>query len=162
MIAMIKSENDTVYEDNIIIRNEPAIICDLDGTLALKHEDRTWYDASTCDKDIINMPVLEICSAFAKTHHIVFCSGRENKYREQTLIFLKKCFHDFIEGHDFSLFMRETQDNRKDSIVKHEIYMNSIKDRYDVLFVLDDRTQVVQMWRNSIGLTCLQVAEGNF
>ncbi len=162
MIAMIKSENDTVYEDNIIIRNEPAIICDLDGTLALKHEDRTWYDASTCNKDIINMPVLEICSAFAKTHHIVFCSGRENKYREQTLIFLKKCFHDFIEGHDFSLFMRETQDNRKDSIVKHEIYMNSIKDRYDVLFVLDDRTQVVQMWRNSIGLTCLQVAEGNF
>jgi hypothetical protein len=162
MIAMMKSENDTVYEDNIIIRNEPAIICDLDGTLALKHENRTWYDASTCDRDIINMPILEICSAFAKTHHIVFCSGRENRFREQTLMFLKKCFHDFIEGHDFSLFMRETQDNRKDSIVKYEIYMNSIKDMYDILFVLDDRTQVVQMWRNSIGLTCLQVAEGNF
>ena len=162
MIAIMKSENDKVYEDNVIIRNEPAIICDLDGTLALKHEDRTWYDASTCDKDIINMPILEVCSAFARTHHIIFCSGRENRFREQTLVFLKKCFHDFVEGHDFSLFMRETQDNRKDSIVKHEIYMTCIKDMYDVLFVLDDRTQVVQMWRNSIGLTCLQVADGNF
>jgi len=151
-----------IAENDIIIRNEPAIICDLDGTLALKHEGRTWYDASTCDRDIINMPILEICSAFGKTHHIVFCSGRENKYREQTLVFLKKCFHNFIEGHDFSLFMRESEDYRKDSIVKHEIYHTCIEGKWDILFVLDDRTQVVDMWRNSVGLTCLQVAEGNF
>ena len=36
-----------------------------------------------------------------------------------------------------------------------------IKDKYRVLFVLDDRNQVVDMWRD-IGLTCLQVADGNF
>jgi len=36
---------------------EPAIICDLDGTLALKHSGRTWYDASTCDADIPNEPI---------------------------------------------------------------------------------------------------------
>ena len=140
----------------------PAIICDLDGTLALKHKDRTWYDASTCDKDDINMPVLEILSALHSTHHIIFCSGRENKDREPTLAFIKKCLPSLIENHDFSLFMRETKDSRKDSIVKHEIYDVCIKDRYEILFVIDDRTQVVRMWRDALGLTCFQVAEGNF
>ena len=31
----------------------------------------------------------------------------------------------------------------------------------EILFVLDDRSQVVKMWRE-LGLTCLQVADGNF
>ena len=31
----------------------------------------------------------------------------------------------------------------------------------NVLFILDDRNGVVEMWR-SLGLKCLQVAEGNF
>ena len=36
-----------------------------------------------------------------------------------------------------------------------------IKDKYQVDYVLDDRNQVVEMWR-SLGLTCLQVADGDF
>jgi hypothetical protein len=28
--------------------------------------------------------------------------------------------------------------------------------------VVDDRTQVVRMWRDELGLTCLQVADGDF
>ena len=140
----------------------PAIICDLDGTLALKHKDRTWFDASTCDKDDINYPIQDIVKRMAATHLIIFCSGRENKYREPTLEFIKKCFPDFIEKHSFYLYMRETNDFRKDSIVKHEIYQLCIKGKYDIHFVLDDRQQVVDMWRNALGLTTLQVAEGKF
>ena len=59
------------------------------------------------------------------------------------------------------LYMRLPNDLRKDSIVKQEIYEMCIKDKYNVLFVLDDRDQVVNMWREQ-GLKCLQVAEGNF
>ncbi len=59
------------------------------------------------------------------------------------------------------LYMRFTNDSRIDSIVKQEIYEMCIKDKYNVLFVLDDRDQVVNMWREQ-GLKCLQVAEGNF
>ncbi len=33
--------------------------------------------------------------------------------------------------------------------------------RYTIKFVLDDRNQVVEFWR-SLGLTVLQVAEGDF
>jgi predicted kinase len=46
---------------NRVIKNEKlpkAIICDLDGTLAL-HNGRNPYDASTCDEDLVNMPVAD-------------------------------------------------------------------------------------------------------
>jgi hypothetical protein len=59
------------------------------------------------------------------------------------------------------LFMRKQHDNRADWIVKKELFVDEISNIYDVKFVLDDRQQVVDMWR-SLGLTCFQVAEGNF
>lgn len=140
----------------------PAVICDLDGTLALKHNDRTWYDASTCDRDVINTPIKTLIDLMWDSHHIIFCSAREEKFREPTMTFLDKCFNGKLDNHDFDLFMRQTNDYRKDSIVKHEIYLNQIKPNWNVNFVLDDRRQVVDMWRNALGLTTLQVAEGNF
>ena len=40
--------------------------------------------------------------------------------------------------------------------------MKEIMEEYDVLCVFDDRNQVVDMWRNGLGLQCFQVADGNF
>lgn len=57
--------------------------------------------------------------------------------------------------------MRPEGDKRKDSIVKAELFDKHIKDNYAVDFVLDDRNQVVKMWRD-MGLKCLQVAPGEF
>ena len=57
--------------------------------------------------------------------------------------------------------MRRTKDFRKDAIVKTELFDAHIRGRYEVLFVLDDRNQVVEMWR-VMGLPCLQVAAGDF
>jgi hypothetical protein len=57
--------------------------------------------------------------------------------------------------------MRKEGDVRKDAIVKGEIYEKNINGKYNVLFVLDDRNQMVEMWRG-LGLTCLQVADGDF
>lgn len=59
------------------------------------------------------------------------------------------------------LHMRKTGDMRKDAIVKREIFDGEIKDYFFIEFVLDDRNQVVEMWRD-LGLTCFQVADGNF
>ena len=61
----------------------------------------------------------------------------------------------------YELYMRKQGDNREDSIVKEEMYLNEIKPKYNVDLVIDDRDQVVKMWRK-IGLTCWQVANGNF
>jgi hypothetical protein len=61
----------------------------------------------------------------------------------------------------YELFMRKTSDSRKDTIIKKEIFFDNINGLYNVRFVLDDRNSVVANWR-SMGLTCLQVAEGDF
>ncbi|MEO8240112.1 MAG: AAA family ATPase [Flavobacterium sp.] len=134
-----------------------AIICDLDGTLALMNG-RNPFDASTCDQDLINNPVASVLKNYKKLgYKILLVSGREDRYKEPTLRFLEQ--HE-IEYDD--LIMRKTKDSRKDSIIKTEIYNESIKDKYFVEFVLDDRNQVVDTWRNDLKLPCFQVYYGDF
>ena len=45
------------------------------------------------------------------------------------------------------LYMRKTDDVRRDSIIKEELYNEHIKDKYNVNMVFDDRPQVIRMWR---------------
>ncbi len=61
---------------------------------------------------------------------------------------------------EYKLYMRAEGDKRNDTIVKYEILQELVKGYY-IQYVLDDRSRVCQMWRES-GLRCLQVAEGNF
>jgi hypothetical protein len=60
------------------------------------------------------------------------------------------------------IFMRPEGNNEKDSVIKKRLFEQHIRGKYYVDFVLDDRDQVVKMWRHELGLPCLQVAEGNF
>lgn len=129
-----------------------VVICDLDGTLC-NLNGRNPYDASECENDGLNTVVYDLIN---KEANIIFVSGREDKYREQTISFLKKHHIQYAELH-----MRATDDFRKDSIIKREIFDNHIRGKSNVKYVLDDRNQVVEMWRQ-LGLICLQVAEGNF
>lgn len=135
----------------------PAIICDLDGTLALfKMPDgsslRNPFDAERAENDLINVAVAKAISAFELVgHKIIFLSGREDKFREPTLRFLERVANKFGISKDFTLLMRKSGDFRGDEIIKNEIYTGDLKDIYDVVAVFDDRTKVVRMWR-SLGL----------
>lgn len=139
----------------------PAIIVDLDGTVALKTE-RKFYEYDRVDEDILNVPVANIVKKHIHDDnlHIIYLSGREDYCLEMSKKWLVKheLYHEWSYMH---IYMRKSKDNRQDSIVKKEIYEAEIKGKYEVLFVLDDRQQVVDMWRAE-GLTCLQVASGNF
>jgi hypothetical protein len=132
-----------------------AIICDIDGTLA-KCGDRNIYDGSKAYLDTVIPETLEILERFEDTHRIIVCSGRDEEYMEVTKAWLEanNIPYDLLA-------MRPAGDKRKDSIVKQELYDKHIKGNFNIKFVLDDRDQVVQMWRAN-GLTCHQVAEGNF
>lgn len=137
-------------------------ICDIDGTLALKGE-RGPFDWHRVSEDTPNKPVIEVVRALSRRSLIVFVSGRTEQCRPLTLDWL----HDHVcEGllHCFHgpLFMRPDGDYRPDTVVKREIYETKIRDLYDVAGVIDDRTAVVRMWREELGLTCLQVAPGDF
>lgn len=128
-----------------------AVICDLDGTLCLLNG-RNPYDASTCQNDLLN----EAVSSILQGRLVILTSGRDEKYRLQT--------EQFLTTHDIkylNLHMRKTGDIRKDSIVKREMFDEHIRGKFNIDFVLDDRNQVVELWR-SLGLICMQVAEGNF
>ena len=132
-----------------------AIIFDLDGTLSLLNG-RNPYDASICEQDLPNPQVVELYHLYKNKYKVILCSGREDKYREQTKKWLAN--HNIEYAH---LHMRKTDDFRKDNIIKTEIYKEHIAPNYNVKVVVDDRRSVVKAWRE-LGLTVFQVAEGDF
>ncbi len=134
-----------------------AIICDLDGTLALLNG-RDPYDASTCEQDKINSPIYRVVAGMmADGHVLIVTSGRSEEHREQTERWLTSVALTDYE----MLLMRPVGDTRKDATVKEEMFRQHIDGKYNVVCVFDDRDSVVRLWR-SLGLTCLQVAEGAF
>ncbi len=132
-----------------------ALIVDIDGTLA-HMTGRSPYDYSKVLTDEIDDVVEALVLTYSTTHEIIVVSGRDGSCREDTEQWLK---HNGVPYGQ--LFMREAGDDRNDAIVKREIFDREIRDKYFIDFVLDDRDRVVEMWR-SLGLKCLQVAEGDF
>lgn len=137
-------------------RSKPdAVLCDIDKTLALIG-DRNPYDLTDCEVDTVNEPIAAILSAFASRATLILLTGRPKEHRAKTVAWLKQhCIpYDIV-------MMRETGDSRPDTVVKQELYQQHIEPHYSVIFALEDRSRVVQMFR-SLGLTVLQVAEGNY
>lgn len=136
-----------------------AIWCDIDGTLAL-FGDKNPYDRDYL-KDDLNEPIaMLVAQQKALGNKIIIVSGRKDIFRAQTEQWLEEKGISYDD-----LYMRKTQPDGikepKDDLVKEEIYNTYIKGKYNILFCLDDRNRVVDKLR-SLGLTVLQVADGNF
>lgn len=130
-------------------------IFDIDGTLTISGG-RGPYDLTKVKGDKINPPVVEIYKALRNAgYKTIICTGRDGSCEQLTKEWLEE------KGLVYEIFlMRPAGDNRKDSIVKEEMF-NTIKDKVNVVGVFDDREQVVEMWR-TIGLPCFQVDWGMF
>lgn len=89
---------------------------------------------------------------------VVYCTGRPEERRKMTEAWMSK--HD-IPFHSQFLMMRKDDDHRPDYVVKEEMLDQIITNGHDILFVIDDRPEVVKMWRRR-GLTCLAMDEGKF
>lgn len=145
---------------------QKAIIIDLDGTLANIEERRnTLFKNNNFDEfykgiknDKINNWCREIINKFNNNYSIILVTGREDisEVRKDTYDWLEK-----NQIHFDKIYFRKRKDNRKDSIIKEEIFEEKIKNKYEILFVIDDRKQVVEMWRKK-GLVCLQCDWGEF
>ncbi|WP_270410766.1 phosphatase domain-containing protein [Microbacterium maritypicum] len=126
-----------------------AWIFDVNGTLALIG-DRSPYDMRNVAVDTPNHPVVVAAQAFAAhpdVDALIVVSGRDETARRATEAWLT-----FNEIPFDRLLLRRTGDQRADNIVEPH---------FTVIGVVDDRRSVVEMWR-SRGLTCFQVAEGDF
>ena len=142
------------------IRKPTAIICDVDGTVALMHGNRGPFDWDKVSTDKPNQWVIDLIVSYynGTSCQVIFLSGRCDECFDDTKAWLE----EYVDI-PFELYMRpKAQEFEKDAKIKHEIYVNQIKPKYNVQFVIDDRKQVVDMWRNVAGLKVAQVAEGNF
>jgi len=142
--------------------NETTVF-DIDGTLSivgdrlecLKGKDwDSFYDR--CDEDKVNRPIAKVMfNMMGCFEDVVLVSGRRESTRKKTLAWLKK---NSIGIHSDNLYLRKDGDKRRDSIVKIELVADFI-DKIEMVF--EDRSSMVEKWR-SLGITCLQVAEGDF
>ncbi|ANM46439.1 polynucleotide kinase [Morganella phage vB_MmoM_MP1] len=137
-----------------------AIIVDIDGTIA-DNTKRNPHDLDSLHKDQPRQNVINhVNMMYQAGITVLITSGREKGDDDKHEIATRKWLDKYNVEYD-KLIMRENKDSRKDNVVKKELFYKHIADRYNVLYVLDDRQQVVDMWR-TLGLECWQVNTGNF
>ena len=145
------------------------IIFDVDGTLAnvehrikfVRAKPKNWpaFDRAMVH-DTPNHDIIWVLKSFhASGARILIASGRSDKDEDVTRNWLDNVAD--IKGLYKRLYMRPRKDNRSDDIIKSEILDQMIKDGFNPVMAVDDRNQVVDMWRRR-GIRCLQVAPGDF
>ncbi|MBO0676893.1 AAA family ATPase [Mycolicibacterium sp. S2-37] len=141
---------------------QPAIIVDIDGTVA-HMTGRSPYDYSRVSEDVVDPIIRDLVNHMDNQGYwVLFVSGRDHTCREDT----EQWLNDNGIWWDH-LFMRPAgaKDERGNKLpdykVKHDLFNQNIRGKWDVKFVLDDRDQVVELWRK-MGLKCLQVQPGDF
>lgn len=144
------------------------IIVDIDGTCSnaahrlhfIQNKPADW-DAfhDNVHADAVHGDIRALVSLIARSTlgvEILYVTGRMERCREDTEHWLYQ--HAFPQG---LLYMRKNKDYRQDYIIKSETADALGLTPENVWFVLDDRDQVVKMWR-ARGFRVLQVADGNF
>lgn len=149
----------------------PAIITDRDGTLAsvahVAPQDQSsvsWmmYNAAMPFDAVVPRvrTMIEWCIRTIPDITVIMTSGRAggdypgDNHREMLM-------RDWIRKHNLPidvLLMRKGGDQRRDSIVKREMYEDVIAPRFDVLLAIDDRPQVCEVWRD-LGVPLVQVTD---
>lgn len=144
---------------------EICVISDIDGTLTRGPKNRSPYEWHKVGNDDLNEATSAILDSISLVQgmrpsspvSVFLFSGRDEVCRPETEEWLRKhCIH-----YD-ALYMRQEGDNRNDADVKLEIFNKHIRDKYNVLFVLDDRPRVVRLWNDVLGLNTFAVGDQHF
>lgn len=144
----------------------PVVICDVDGTVAESKErakaflsgKKDWekfYEAAINDEPVMAV-VATVKALMSKGYPVIYITGRPEKYRGQTSMWLMKHGLEHVD-----LLMRSDGDFREDCVVKREHYIRLLSRGVKVLCVFEDRDQVVDMWRG-MNVPCFQVRKGDY
>ena len=167
--------------------NKNTVIFDLDGTLANiaarrkkslnpngKMDWDVFFDPDNISLDTPNKPVIKMAQLLAQDgFRIVIFSGRNDRSFFTTKSWLtrnrvpfdllvmrpdkfKEDSWPIANGNPATKEMRFMPDE----ILKKKM-LDTFVDKDDVFLTVDDRQKVVDMWRDN-GLTCFQVAPGDF
>lgn len=143
-----------------------AIIVDVDGTVADCEHRRYHLDTNNwpgffgamADDGVFTHTIEVINALRAQGYKVLIVTARpdDNDYKQVTQTWLAENGIAY-DGY----YMRAGGDYRKDNIVKQEILGQILNDGFEPVMAFDDRTQVVEMWRE-MGIPCMQVNEGDF
>ncbi len=147
--------------------SKQTILFDIDGTLASIDHRRIFLDETPPNwkqfnaqmgEDIPNQNVVNLYRTLwdSNRYEIIIVTGRNEKFRPVTETWLTWNEISFER-----LLMRADNDSRADHIIKEEILDTLLNEGKDIAFTVDDRQQVVDMWRRR-GITCLQCDVGDF
>lgn len=147
--------------------HQQTILFDVDSTLANINHRRAYVMQRPPNwakfnremgHDIPNEPIVSLYKNLwnSKIYDLIIVTGRHEKYRKIT----ETWFH-WNEIPFSQILMRPDNDNRADHIIKEEILDSLLADGKEIAFTVDDRQQVVDMWRRR-GITCLQCDVGDF
>jgi len=147
--------------------NMQTVIFDIDGTIANIEHRRVYLDSDRPDwarfnaamgDDTPNGPVVDLYKTLwaSGVYDLQIVTGRNEAFRKVTETWL------IWNGIEFNrVLMRADKDNRPDNIIKSEILDRLRAEGRDIAFAVDDRQQVVDMWRDN-GVTCFQCDVGDF
>lgn len=141
-----------------------TVLVDLDGTLFnidhrlhfLDEKDYDGFFAAVPDDTPQQWCVDLVSALIGDGIEVIFVSGRNEIARDDTIEQLRKLGFEGLELH-----MRPRKDFREDYLIKEEIFDQHLAGK-NILFVVDDRKQVVDMWRKKKGLVVLHCDEGDF
>jgi phosphoglycolate phosphatase-like HAD superfamily hydrolase len=149
-----------------------AIIVDIDGTIAnFDHRKKLLLEEIASETDLSQSQLASRqdtpypwCLNLVKIYHdagyqIIFLTARNRRHYPETVEWLNRYLDDRIV---YMLLMRDLDDQRPDDIIKEDIYRQEIAPSFEVEFALDDRDSVVEMWRERVGIPCLQVQKGTY
>jgi len=125
-----------------------CVICDIDGTIATVNG-RDWDDPTRYFEDKVVPHVLDTVQRMCAVPGVdlLFITGRYSKWRQVTFDWLRQ-----IAGLGaFALYMREDGDNRKDFIIKRELYQVFVEPKYNVHVILEDRPRVIMDCWQALG-----------
>ena len=140
-------------------------IVDLDSTLCdISHRihllsKKDWVKFHLlCYKDKPNIPIINIVKSLSiNGYYIHIMSGRSDIATSMTKKWLVRHCVPYNE-----LSLKKNKDYTQDFVRKEKWLKEAYPDRKNLeTIAIEDRTRVVEMWRKN-GVTCLQVAEGDF
>ena len=126
------------------------ILCDIDGTIA-NNDHRQHFLEGKKDWDgffselVNDLPIQiiidKVIQEQANGKEIVFLTGRPERYRYSTMLWLKEYFN-----FEFRLLMREDNDQSNKIIVKDRIFQENFSHN-EIYFVIDNDQKLLEMWR---------------
>lgn len=170
-IQLQKQYQDIIIEQELLslrnwyrtgrVSDGDVIICDVDDTIAYRtdREPFEWHKVESDAPHYNNIALVHAAIESAPNTKVMFFSGRSDECYQDTYAWINK--HMGLKKGTWSLHMREQGDHRKDWIVKGEMYQALVHNTYNVLYVFDDRQQVVDYWDN-VGLPVIQVNQSKY